>query len=79
MIISLGSPVALVVFTCLAAVGHTYIVPREEMALKRQFDEEYRLYCARVPRSIIDVAAKQLSRLDPVQVPDKADKFGRFE
>ena len=49
MIISLGSPVALVVFTCLAAVGHTYIVPREEMALKRQFGEEYRLYCARVP------------------------------
>ena len=30
-------------------------------------------------RSIIDVAAKQLSRLDPIQVPDKANKFGRFE
>ena len=49
-IILLGSPVVLIVFACLAVTGYTYILPREELALQRQFGEEYRSYCTRVPR-----------------------------
>ena len=48
-IVLVGSPVVLVVFACLAGVGYTYIVPKEEMALLTQFGEEYRYYCTRVP------------------------------
>ena len=44
VIVLFGSPVAATVFICLAGIAMTWIIPKEEKALKEQFGEEYMTY-----------------------------------
>ena len=46
------APLLAVYAACLALVWHLFVVFYEEPTLERRFGDEYRAYCARVPRWI---------------------------